>query len=87
MKISVWDTYVLREDGLTMHFDILVSSDVTDEKVVFDFGNHYLETKAFQTGALTANECRLCHIDQATEEMVTDIKQEGYSIIEMENCN
>lgn len=87
MKISVWDTYVKREDGNTMHFDILVPSNVTDEQIIFDYGTHYLKTKFFQTKQLTANECRLCHIEQATEEMIASITKNGYSIIEMENCN
>lgn len=87
MKISVWDTYVKREDGNTMHFDILVPSDVTDEQIIFGFGRHYLKTKPFQIDQLTTNECRLCHIEQATVTMVISIKKKGYSIIEMENCN
>ena len=87
MKISVWDTYVKREDGSTMHFDILVPSDITDEQTIFSFGLHYLKTKPFQTNQLTAKECRLCHIEQATEEIITTIEKKGYSIIEMENCN
>ena len=87
MKISVWDTYVKREDNTTMHFDILVPSDVTDEEVIFSFGTHYLKTKPFKTNQLTAKECRLCHIEQATEELITAIEKKGYSIIEMENCN
>ena len=87
MKISVWDTYVKRENGNTMHFDILVPSIVTDEQIVFDYGKHYLKTKPFQTKQLTAKECRFCHIEQATEEMKAAINKNGYFIIEMENCN
>jgi len=87
MKVSVWDTYVKREDGHIMHFDILVPSNVTDEQKIFDFGMHYLNTKPFKTNKLSSNECRLCHIEQATEDMILDIKKNGYSIIEMENCN
>jgi len=87
MKISVWDTYVEREDGDIMHFDILVPSDVTDEQTIFSFGMDYLKTKPFQTNQLSANECRFCHIGQATEEMITSIEKNGYSIIEMENFN
>ena len=87
MKISVWDTYVKRKDGNTMHFDILVPSEVTDEKIIFNFGLNYLKTKPFQTLQLTAKECRFCHIEQATEEMIASIENKGYSIIEMENCN
>ncbi|NQX97822.1 MAG: DUF2024 family protein, partial [Flavobacteriales bacterium] len=43
MKISVWDTYVKRQDGLVMHFDILVNSKLTDENKIFDFGKNYLK--------------------------------------------
>ena len=33
MKIAVWDTYVQRDDDKTMHFDILVPSDLKDTQV------------------------------------------------------
>jgi hypothetical protein len=87
MKISVWDTYVRREDGTTMHFDILAPSELKDEQTIFNFGLHYLKTKPFQPKQLTAKECRFCHIEQATEEMIVAIEEKGYTIIEMENCN
>ena len=87
MKVAVWDTYVKREDGNIMHFDILVPKNVTNEQTIFNFGNDYLKTKSFKTGQLTSNECRLCHIEQATEEIIPSIQNQGYFIIEMENCN
>lgn len=87
MKIAVWDTYVKREDENIMHFDILVPSDFKDEQTIFNFGKEYLKTKSFKTGQLTSKECRLCHIEQATEEIASSIENQGYFIIEMENCN
>jgi len=87
MEISVWDTYVKREDGSTMHFDILVPTELKDEQTIFNFGLNYLKTKPFQTKQLTANECRFCHIERATEVMIAAIGEKGYTIIEMENCN
>lgn len=87
MKVAVWDTYVNREDGNIMHFDILVPDNITNEQTIFNFGKNYLKTKSFKTGKLTSNECRLCHIEQATEEIVSSIENKGYFIIEMENCN
>ncbi len=87
MKVSVWDTYVKRGDGKTMHFDILVPDDFKDEKQIFDFGASYLSEKSFNTGALTAKECSFCHIEVAPEQVVHDIAEKGYSIIEMENCH
>ncbi len=86
MKISVWDTYVRREDGKLMHFDILVPSEITDEETIFGFGRQYLETKPFVTKQLSAKQCRFCHIEQATEKMISSIKKNGFFLIEMENC-
>ncbi len=87
MKVAVWDTYVQRADGNLMHFDILVPSHVTDERTIFNFGKDYLKNKSFQTGQLTANECRPCHIEQATEAIIASIEKMGYFIIEIENCD
>lgn len=87
MNISVWDTYVKKEDGRTMHFDILVPSELKSEQTIFDFGLEYLKTKPFKTNGLTSKECRFCHIEQATEEMIAAIEKNGYAIIEIQNCN
>ena len=87
MKVSVWDTYVKREDGKLMHFDILVPDALNDEKVIFNYGIIYLKSKPFNTEALTSNECKFCHIEQAPEDILEDINNQGYYIIEMENCN
>lgn len=87
MNVAVWDTYVQREDGNIMHFDILVPDNVTNEQTIFDYGRNYLNTKEFKTGSLTSKECRLCHIEQATEEIISSIDKQGYFIIEMENCS
>lgn len=86
MKVSVWDTYVQREDGKVMHFDILVPNEVTDEETIFGFGKQYLKTKLFATEHLTAKECKFCHIEQATEQIISSIENVGFHIIEMENC-
>ncbi|GAA3613475.1 DUF2024 family protein [Flavivirga amylovorans] len=87
MKISVWDTYVKKEDGTIMHFDILVPDSLTDEQVIFKYGTHYLESKPFKVKELTVNECRFCHIEQATDEIIAAVTEKGYAIIEMENCS
>ena len=87
MKISVYDTYVQREDGAIMHFDILVPDTQTEEKVIYGYGHDYISNKSFTTGELTSKECRFCHIEQATEAVLKDIEEKGYSIIEFENCS
>jgi len=87
MKVSVWDTYVQKEDGKTMHFDILVPSNVEDKQTVFSYGADYLKFKSITSSKLTTDECRFCHIEEATKEMADVLNKKGYLIIEMENCN
>lgn len=86
MKTAVWDTYVTKKDGKTMHFDILVAETVKDKNTIFGFGKNYLKSKNQQGQFLTSNECRFCHIEKASAEVEKVIKQKGYYIIEMENC-
>jgi hypothetical protein len=87
MKVSVWDTYVKREGDNLMHFDILVPSELKDEQIIFGYGKAFLKSKSFNTGELSSKECTFCHIEQATDEMIHQIKRNGFFIIEMENCN
>ena len=86
MKTAVWDTYVTKEDGKIMHFDILVPETVKDKNTIFGFGKDYLQSKNQQGQLLTSKECRFCHIEKASAEVEKAIKQKGYYIIEMENC-
>jgi len=87
MKVAVWDTYVNRKDGSKMHFDIIAPADIQDEQIIHTFGKEYLQSKNEQEQPLTSKECSFCHIEQATAEMEISIRQKGYYIIEMQNCN
>ena len=87
MNVSVWDTYVKRESGKIMHFDILVPDELKDEKIIFSYGKAFLKSKSFRTGELSSKECRFCHIEKATEDRIKQIKKNGFFIIEMENCH
>lgn len=86
MKIAVWDTYVKRNDGRVMHFDILVPADVKNEETIFTFGKDYLQSKNEAGQVLSANECQFCHVERASDEMIVSIQQKGYYIVEMQNC-
>lgn len=87
MKVAVWDTYVNKTDGNVMHFDIIAPDHIKDEKIIHNFGKDYLLSKNQQKQPLTAKECRLCHIEEASNEMVEAIEKKGYYIIEMDGCN
>lgn len=87
MKVAVWDTYVTRKDGKIMHFDILVDETTNDANAIFEFGKSYLKTVSQEGQPLTSKECRFCHIDKAPAQVENQIRKNGFSIIEMENCN
>lgn len=86
MQVAVWDTYVTKKDGVVMHFDIITPAHIKDEETIHTFGRKYLLSKNQENQPLTANECSFCHIEEATGEMVSGIRERGYYIIEIENC-
>jgi hypothetical protein len=86
MKVSVYDTYLVKDQNTMMHFDILVAQGTTDEKV-FAYGQAYLKMKNLSSHSLTSAQCGLCHIEEASQVVKNDINKKGFHIIEMENCN
>ena len=86
-KVNVWDTYVQKKDGSTMHFDILAPVEIKDTTTIYQFGKEYLKTKGLEYQPLTSEQCRLCHVETLRQEWETAIKLKGYYIIEMEGCN
>lgn len=87
MKIAVWDTYVTKKDGSTMHFDIIAPQEIKDSGIIYAYGKNYLKTKGQGEQPLTAKECSFCHIETIKSQWEDEIKKKGYFIIEMENCN
>ncbi|CAH8284887.1 uncharacterized protein DUF2024 [Mariniflexile fucanivorans] len=86
MEVSVWDTYVKREDGKAMSFDILVPSDLKNGDTILLYGNTYLKSKPFKTETLTSNGCVFCHLEQATGLIKEQIENKGFYIKEIRNC-
>ncbi|WP_353185267.1 DUF2024 family protein [Parapedobacter lycopersici] len=87
MQVAVWDTYVTKDDGSVMHFDIITPHEVKDTAVIYGYGREYLETKGQESHALTAAECRFCHIEAVKPHWENEIRKKGYYIYEMENCS
>ncbi len=86
MKVAVWDTYVTKKDGSLMHFDIITPEETKDEAVIYGYGKAYLENKGQAGQPLTSEECRFCHIETIKPQWEEAIRQKGYYIYEMENC-
>ncbi len=86
MKTAVWDTYVTKNDGSVMHFDIVVPETMKDEKMIYDYGKAYLQSKNLDGLALASNESQFCHIESPQPATIAAIEEKGYHIIEMEGC-
>jgi len=87
MEVAVWDTYVTKKDGMTMHFDIIVPSHIRDTESIYSYGREYLKTKRQEGQPLSAEECRFCHIETVRPDWEAEITDKGYFIYEMENCD
>jgi len=86
-KVTVWDTYVTKKEGDTMHFDIIAPVEVVDTSIIYGYGKDYLKTKNQEGQTLSAKQCRRCHIEVLRPEWKKEIDDKGYFIIEMEGCN
>lgn len=85
MQCEVYDTYVTKQDGTVMHFDVIVPVGSTYDQVLA-FGQSYL-THVGQAGQpLTAQECKFCHIEIASPEVEAAIQRRGYYILALAGC-
>lgn len=85
MKVTVFDTYVVKSNGDTAHFDIIVPEGQARFDVVVAYGKNYLASIGETGRDISASECQFCHIEEPTAEMLADIGQQGYHILEMED--
>lgn len=86
MKVAVWDTYVTKNNGDVMHFDIIAPLEMKNTSIIYNYGKEYLKTKGQEGQPLTSEQCSFCHIETVKPEWEAEIKKKGYFIIEMENC-
>ena len=85
MKVAVYDTYVTKKNGETMHFDIVVPEDMARVRVL-EFGKEYLQKVGQEGQQLSASECAFCHMEQAGPAVEQSIHNQGFHIVEMEGC-
>lgn len=84
MQVAVWDTYVKSKSGSVLHFDIIVPQDIQDASTPYQFGVQHLKSLDEPEHDLSINECRFCHIEEPTPEMLAAIRDKGYYILEMD---
>ena len=79
MECAVYDTYVKRKDGKTMHFDVVVEASTPHEKAI-EYGKKYLKDADQADQKMTQEECQFCHIQEAPSMVEKDILSKGYFI-------
>jgi hypothetical protein len=84
MNVAVWDTYVVKKDGNVMHFDIMVPENIKDGEIIYRYGKEYLASKDESDSPLDTDECRFCHIEEPSADILQSIRDKGYYILEME---
>lgn len=89
MNLAIWNTYVKRKDiEKEMCFDIVVPKTMNDLQTIIEFGLEYIKSKPFDTWGLSSTECNACNVDEKNQaKILSAIKQKGYAIKELENCN
>jgi hypothetical protein len=85
MECAVYDTYVTRKDGRTMHFDVVVEDGTPHEKAI-EYGKEYLASVGQAGQRMTQEECQFCHVQEAPPIVEKAIRQRGYYIQKMEGC-
>ncbi|MBL7711023.1 MAG: DUF2024 family protein [Chitinophagaceae bacterium] len=84
MQVAVWDTYVKTRSGSVLHFDIIVPDTLKDAGHIYGFGKQYLQSIGEGKSELSMEQCRFCHIESPTAEMLSAIGDKGYYILAME---
>ena len=87
MKTAVWDTYVKKQNGETMHFDLIVPEEMTDQQTIFGYAKDYLKSKNQPYENFGAEQSSFCHIESAKPSVQDEIKKKWYYIVEMEGCD
>jgi hypothetical protein len=85
MECAVYDTYVKKKDGRTMHFDVIVESATAHDKAI-EYGKEYLNSVGEEGQKMTQEECQFCHIQEAPSMVDKGIRENGYFIQKMEGC-
>jgi Domain of unknown function (DUF2024) len=82
MEVSVYDTVFKKEDGEMIKFDIIVPATLKDLNKIYAYGNEFLKQEGIAAKQLiSADECDFCHMETASDNIVSDINKKGYFIL------
>ena len=84
MEIHVYDTYVKARDGHIMHFDVFTADK--NQQAAIDYAKQWLTAIGEIDAVVSSKECRFCHSQQASADVIDQIRQHGFYIYTMEGC-
>lgn len=84
MKAAVWDSYIKKDNGNVLHFDVVVPDSRSETAIVYKYAYEYLKSKGIDGAEINVKNCQFCHIENLTDKMRSDIESKGFHIIEME---
>ncbi len=85
MRLQVYNTYAIRGNNQTMHFDVLMpeGSSARDAR---RHAADWLRQIGITDERFRLDSCMLCHTEEATPEFARDVQRQGYAILQMEGC-
>ena len=87
MKAAVWDSYIKKDNGNVLHFDVVVPDSRSETAIVYKYAYEYLKSKGIDSAEINVKNCQFCHIENLTDEMISDIESKGFYIIEMDEIS
>ncbi|NWG26905.1 MAG: DUF2024 family protein [Ignavibacteriaceae bacterium] len=84
MKAAVWDSYIKKDNGNILHFDVVVPESRSESAIDYKYAYEYLKSKGVNSAEINVTNCQFCHIEILTEKMMSDIESKGFYIIEMD---
>lgn len=84
MQVAVWDTYVKKEDGHVLHFDVIVPETQKNADKILGYAQRHCHDQGVVNPSITTDECQFCHLEAPSEEMVRNIEAQGHFILEMD---
>jgi hypothetical protein len=87
MKAAVWDSYIKKDNGNVLHFDVVVSESRSNPEIVYKYAYEYLKSKGIDGADINVKNCQFCHIETLTDKMKSDIESRGFHIIEMDEIS
>ena len=84
MKVAVFDTYVRTGAGEILHFDVLLPE--SDGQYAEAYARRWVQEIGLPAASVQLEVCRFCHSEIPSPEVTQQIRQQGYSILQMEGC-